>query len=262
MSPYAPATRTLVDIIYDTAARYPDAAAIDDGTVQLTYSELITDIEDSVVWLAARGIGRGDRIGIRMPSGSFSLYVAILATLAAGAAYVPVDADDPDERAELVFREANVAAVITEAGMTRGPGSSRGWRAGAPLSRDDAWIIFTSGSTGTPKGVAVTHRSAAAFVDAEARIFLLDNPIGKADFFALGGGSLSAAQLIAAVRQRYPQVTGADLYDGWVRWPSSSMSSSRGRQSSRGWYGRRRCSPRPRRCCCRFRWPRCAACSG
>ena len=80
LSPYAPAPRTLVDILYATAARYPDAAAIDDGTVQLTYSELITDIEDSVAWLAARGIGRGDRIGIRMPSGSYSLYVAILAT--------------------------------------------------------------------------------------------------------------------------------------------------------------------------------------
>ena len=177
----APTPRTLIDIIYETAARYPDAAAIDDGTVQLTYSELIGDIEASVEWLAARGIGRCDRIGIRMPSGSYALYVAILATLATGAAYVPVDADDPDERAELVFGEANVVGVITEAGLSRGPGSSRGWRATAPLARDDAWIIFTSGSTGTPKGVAVTHRGAAAFVDAEAQIFLRDNPIGPGD---------------------------------------------------------------------------------
>ena len=52
------------------------------------------------------GVGRGDRVGIRMPSGSYALYVAILSTLAAGAAYVPVDADDPAERAELVFGEA------------------------------------------------------------------------------------------------------------------------------------------------------------
>ncbi|BBX44661.1 non-ribosomal peptide synthetase [Mycobacterium cookii] len=181
LSPRAPSPRTLIDILNETAARYPEAAAIDDGTVQLTYSELITDIEASVAWLAARGIGRGDRIGIRMPSGSFALYEAILATLAAGAAYVPVDADDPDERADLVFGEANVVAVLGETGMTRGPGSSRGWRAGAPLTRDDAWIIFTSGSTGTPKGVAVTHRNAAAFVDAEAQMFLQDNPIGPGD---------------------------------------------------------------------------------
>jgi non-ribosomal peptide synthetase-like protein len=181
LSPLAAEPRTLIDILYDTAARHPDSPALDDGEVQLTYAELIADIEESVGWLAARGIGRGDRIGIRMPSGSYALYVAILATLATGAAYVPVDADDPDERAELVFTEANVVAVITEQGLVRWPGESRGWRAAAPLGRDDAWIIFTSGSTGTPKGVAVTHRSAAAFVDAESRMFLQDNPIGPGD---------------------------------------------------------------------------------
>jgi non-ribosomal peptide synthetase-like protein len=181
LSPHAPTPRTLVDILNDTAARHPDAPALDDGTVQLTYAELIADVEESVAWLAARGIGRGDRIGIRMPSGSYALYVAILSALATGAAYVPVDADDPDERAALVFGEAGVVGVITEQGLVRGPGSSRGWRASAPLSRDDAWIIFTSGSTGTPKGVAVTHRSAAAFVDAEARMFLQDNPLGPGD---------------------------------------------------------------------------------
>ena len=43
-----------------------------------------------------------------------------------------------------------------------------------PTLDDDAWIIFTSGSTGVPKGVAVTHRSAAAFVDAEADLFLAE----------------------------------------------------------------------------------------
>ena len=181
LSSFASEPRTLIDILNDTAARYPDAPALDDGEVQLTYAELISDIDESVEWLAARGIGRGDRIGIRMPSGNYALYVAILATLAAGAAYVPVDADDPDERAELVFGEADVVGIITERGLHRAQGESRGWRAGAPLGRDDAWIIFTSGSTGTPKGVAVTHRSAAAFVDAEAQMFLQSNPIGPGD---------------------------------------------------------------------------------
>jgi non-ribosomal peptide synthetase-like protein len=181
LSPKAPPPRTLIDVLYATAERHPDSPAIDDGDVQLTYAELVADIEESVKWLAARGIGRGDRIGIRMPSGSYALYVAILSTLAAGAAYVPVDADDPDERAALVFGEAGVVGVITEDGLVRGHGSSRGWRAGRPLGRDDAWIIFTSGSTGSPKGVAVTHRSAAAFIDAEAHIFQQDNPLGPGD---------------------------------------------------------------------------------
>ncbi len=45
-------------------------------------------------------------------SGTTDLYIAIMATLLVGAAYVPVDADDPEERARLVFGEADVAAVI------------------------------------------------------------------------------------------------------------------------------------------------------
>ena len=39
----------------------------------------------------------------------------------------------------------------------------------------------------------------------------VDGP--EADFFALGGGSLAGAQLVAALRRRFPQVTVADLYD-------------------------------------------------
>ncbi|MBB3603287.1 amino acid adenylation domain-containing protein [Mycolicibacterium sp. BK556] len=178
LSSHAPAPRTLIEILHDTAARYPDAAAIDDGTVQLSYADLIGRIDAEVARLGAHGVGRGDRVGVRMPSGKAELYVAILAILAAGAAYVPVDADDPDERAALVFGEAGVVAVVTDTGIA---GASPRHDTAAPSPEDDAWIIFTSGSTGTPKGVAVTHRNAAAFVDAEAQIFLQDNPIGPGD---------------------------------------------------------------------------------
>ena len=181
LSGRATSPRTLVDVLQDTAARYPDAAAIDDGEVQLTYAEVVTDIRAGARWLSTHGIGRGDRVGIRMPSGSYSLYLAILSVLAAGAAYVPVDADDPDERAALVFSEAGVVGILTEDGILPGTGTSHGRSAESPRVGDDAWIIFTSGSTGTPKGVAVTHRNAAAFVDAEARMFLRDNPIEPGD---------------------------------------------------------------------------------
>ena len=116
-----------------------------------------------------------------MPSGSYALYVAILSTLAAGAAYVRSTPTTPRSAPSWCSARPTSSAVITEQGLVRGPGPSRGWRAAAPLARDDAWIIFTSGSTGTPKGVAVTHRSAAAFVDAEAQMFLQDNPIGPGD---------------------------------------------------------------------------------
>ncbi|WP_305093708.1 Pls/PosA family non-ribosomal peptide synthetase [Prescottella sp. R16] len=182
-SSHAPAPRTLVDVLEATAAAHPDAVAVDDGHAPLTYRELLDEIASGAERLASAGVGAGDRVGVRMPSGSRELYVAILSVLAAGAAYVPVDADDPDERAELVFGEARVAAIVTGDGIAAGTAAARADSPGVrrPGLDDDAWIIFTSGSTGTPKGVAVTHRNAAAFVDAEARMFLPDSPLRPGD---------------------------------------------------------------------------------
>ncbi|MEC3978693.1 Pls/PosA family non-ribosomal peptide synthetase [Amycolatopsis sp. H20-H5] len=172
--------RTLLDILTETAATHPNAAALDDGTATLSYRKLVDEIDAYGLRLREQGIGVGDRVGVRISSGTAELYVAILAVLSVGAAYVPVDADDPEERAELVFGEAEVAAVVTDGGTIAVTGTP-GRREGMPSGTDDAWIIFTSGSTGKPKGVAVTHASAAAFVDAEAQLFLTEEPIGPGD---------------------------------------------------------------------------------
>ncbi len=178
----APAPRTLVDIFRETERAHPDAPALDNGAEVLTYTELAEAAEEVAEALHELGVGPGDRVGVRLSSGTVELYVAILGTLVAGAAYVPVDADDPDERARTVFGEAEVAAVIGEAvtitthGAPRAPAVPR-----EPTPADDAWVIFTSGSTGVPKGVAVSHRSAAGFVDAEARLFLQQRPLGPGD---------------------------------------------------------------------------------
>ena len=201
-----------MDVLQETATKYADEPALDDGHVSLSYRELLNQTTKFAARLTEAGIGPGDRVGVRISSGHNDLYVAILGTMQAGAAYVPVDADDPDERAELVFGEADVAATVgddLELTLTRpqpapipsddndnadgyfdypysarmdSSGTTDAPRAhGGPEPTDDAWIIFTSGSTGVPKGVAVTHRSAAAFVDAEARLFLQQEPIGPDD---------------------------------------------------------------------------------
>ncbi len=180
--------RTLVDILRLTAARHGDQPAVDDGHVLLTYAELLSEADGLADRLADAGVGRGGRVGVRMASGSADLYVGIAAVLISGAAYVPVDADDPPARAELVFGTADVDAVLLDdavvqrrtrpGAVVQTPGADR---PNPPAPDDDAWVIFTSGSTGAPKGVAVTHRSAAAFVDAEARLFVQDEPIGPAD---------------------------------------------------------------------------------
>ncbi|MFF1642559.1 Pls/PosA family non-ribosomal peptide synthetase [Streptomyces sp. NPDC058246] len=176
----AASPRTLVDVLDATVRAYPDEPALDDGHRCLTYRALAVEVEALRRRLSAAGVGLGDRVGVRVPSGTNELYVAILAVLAAGAAYVPVDAEDPDERAELVFGEAEVRAVVGAGHQLTVDGRSE-VSAARPGVEHDAWIIFTSGSTGRPKGVAVSHRSAAAFVDAEADLFLTEDPIGPGD---------------------------------------------------------------------------------
>src|SRR4051812_36498332 len=174
--------RTLLDVFRGTVQANPDSAAVDNGVEVLTYRELDEAAGELADQLNALGIGRGDYVGVRVRSGTIELYVAILGVLVSGAAYVPVDADDPDERARLVFDEARVAAVVGSSLTIADRHTPRSGPAPAPVDpADDAWVIFTSGSTGTPKGVAVTHRSAAAFVDAESRLFLRDAPISDGD---------------------------------------------------------------------------------
>lgn len=177
-----PEPRTLVDIFVETVNQFPDATALSGSDGSLTYGELAQKIDEQVNILADYGIGVGDRVGIRVPSGTTDLYVAILATLCAGAAYVPVDWDDPDSRAATVWQEAGVAAVYGARlmlTMHREVGAKV--EPEFPNLNNDAWIIFTSGSTGKPKGVAVSHRAAAALVDAEASMYLVDAPLAPGD---------------------------------------------------------------------------------
>ena len=162
----ATAGMTLLDIFEATVAAWGERPALDTPQAVLSYRELAAAAQAVAGRLRDGGVGPGDRVGVRVPSGTTDLYVAILGVLTSGAAYVPVDADDPAARAEQIFTDAGVCAVLGE-GLEltwRGPA---GGHLGRPTPDDDAWIIFTSGSTGAPKGVAVPHRAAAAFVLAE-----------------------------------------------------------------------------------------------
>jgi non-ribosomal peptide synthetase-like protein len=168
--PGAPGARTLIDVFAQTVSRFGDRIAVDAPDTVLSYEELSREVDELAARLRSIGIGAGDRVGVRVSSGAAQLYVAILGVLRSGAAYVPVDAEDPPARVEAIWKAAGVCAVIEEGLAIRelAPGCG----GGLPVTvDDDAWVIFTSGSTGTPKGVAVSHRSAAAFVDAETRLW-------------------------------------------------------------------------------------------
>ena len=148
----------------------------------LTYRALAAEVERLRRRLAAAGVGLGDRVGVRVPSGTNDLYVAILAVLAAGAAYVPVDAEDPDERAELVFGEAEVRRRRRRrARADRHTARSRRPPPAGPAPSTTRGSSSPPAPPASPRASPSAHRSAAAFVDAEAALFLTEEPIGPGD---------------------------------------------------------------------------------
>lgn len=104
----APPPRTLVDIFRETVERHPDVPALDNGATSLTYAEFEEAASDLAEQLHEVGVGPGAKVGVRVRSGTVDLYVAIMAILVAGGAYVPVDADDPEERARTVLDRKSV----------------------------------------------------------------------------------------------------------------------------------------------------------
>ncbi|WP_407445612.1 non-ribosomal peptide synthase/polyketide synthase [Rhodococcus sp. (in: high G+C Gram-positive bacteria)] len=153
---------TLVDLVAHQAQRTPDARAVlVEGARALPYSEFASRVNRLARALVADGIGPGDLVGVEMLR-SLDQFTAIHAVVTAGAAYVPIDPEQPASRTAHVLDTAAPARVLSAlpdtAGFSDAPLTDLDRR--APLHPDDlAYVLFTSGSTGRPKGVAISHRS-------------------------------------------------------------------------------------------------------
>ncbi|MET9344519.1 AMP-binding protein, partial [Nonomuraea sp. NPDC003804] len=143
----------------ETAAR-PDAPAIlgADGRC-LTYRQLDSATGALAGWLAARGVGPGDLVGVRLPRGP-ELITAMFGVLRAGAAYVPLDPAYPPERTAQIVADARCALILDEL-----PPALPEATAPAVVTHpaELAYLIYTSGSSGRPKGVMINHAAIGAY---------------------------------------------------------------------------------------------------
>ncbi|MBV8663848.1 MAG: amino acid adenylation domain-containing protein, partial [Hyphomicrobiales bacterium] len=125
--------------------------------------------------LRGKRVERGELVAVSLPKG-WEQVVAVLGVLYAGAAYVPIDPELPEERRNLLLTGSAARVILTRAALKE----ALAWPARLDLiavdrladdapemaldrsrtATDLAYVIFTSGSTGTPKGVMIDHRGA------------------------------------------------------------------------------------------------------
>jgi amino acid adenylation domain-containing protein len=186
----APAA-TLAGLVERQARQAPDATALVDGDVTVSYAELNSRAGRLARLFTGRGIGPEQIVALALPR-SVEMVVAIVAAGKAGAAYLPVDPGYPAERIAFMLADAAPALLCTTGQLAAGlppaevphlvlddPGSVAAALeqdaadpadAGrqAPLSQAaPAYVIYTSGTTGKPKGVVVTHAGLAHLASAK-----------------------------------------------------------------------------------------------
>ncbi|MFJ9732133.1 amino acid adenylation domain-containing protein [Streptomyces sp. NPDC101171] len=169
--------RRIDELVAARAAERPDATAVTDGRTRLSYAGLDKAANRVARALGELGVEHGDRVGVCMTRG-WELVVVLLGVLRAGAAYLPMEPDNPPERLARMVSAATPRLVVTAADFPAGPcrsvspaslAAAAGRQSPAPPARtgdagDAAYVICTSGSTGTPKPVAVAHRSVTALI--------------------------------------------------------------------------------------------------
>jgi len=110
--------RCIHDLFAEQAARTPEAEALSFEDGRLTYAELEARSNRLARHLQLRGAGPKAKVALRMES-SASFFIALLAILKTGAAYMPLDPTWPDSRVELLLEQAGAAVLIVQAAARR-----------------------------------------------------------------------------------------------------------------------------------------------
>ncbi|MGH7894257.1 MAG: class I adenylate-forming enzyme family protein [Candidatus Binatia bacterium] len=186
MPSFSPLLPTSPAFVRHQARRRGDAGGVVFGDRRHTYGELETAIDEFADWLARRGLGRGDAVGV-IAANEPAIVAMLYAVWGLGAVVVPLSTRASAAELARQLEHARARALICDAKrveiardgaaavgipvfacepslplhptIVRRPRRRLRGRPGDPRAEALAAIAYTSGSSGSPKGVMLTHRN-------------------------------------------------------------------------------------------------------
>jgi len=178
-------SRCVHDLVSDQVMIRPTAIAVDAWDGELQYAELANHSISLAHLLVSLGVGPEQTVGLCMDKSKWAI-VAMLATLYAGAAVLPLSGTSPLPRLESIVHDAGTKVILVNQSqksrlecleantvvvdttlMANIPTIMELPQVGI-TSQNIAWVVYTSGSTGTPKGVLLEHQSLCTSLTAHA----------------------------------------------------------------------------------------------
>lgn len=167
---------TIHELYENYALEHPSDCAVEDEGRTLSYLELNQKANQLARYLRLKGITHETTVAFYMER-SMDMFICILAILKAGAAYLPLSSEQPQERLSFLLKDTQAPIVLINEAIESQFADYSGEiihlkqvekellglenaNLNLKISSDQlTYIIYTSGSTGVPKGVLVEHQS-------------------------------------------------------------------------------------------------------
>ena len=171
---------TFVDLFKKQVDKSPEEIAIVDSKSSITYTQTNQYSDCIAKELIRLGIKENNFVGIMLPRCK-EFMVSVIGIMKAGAAYLPLDNEYPQDRIAYMMADSEANVLITKRSIYKEKGiqvenvifidefdfnveCNQELPSKAPTGENMAYMIYTSGSTGKPKGVMIRHKSLAAFL--------------------------------------------------------------------------------------------------
>lgn len=210
-----PLNKCIHQLIENTALTSPDAIALKQEGISITYRELEHRSNKYAHYLISKGVKQDVPVIIYMER-SADMVLLILAVLKSGGAYVPVDLAYPHDRLEYVIKDSGNPLILAQHKFKNYLQTfnnvifiedividSQNSESSIPninhSSSQLAYIIYTSGSTGKPKGVAIEHSTVVNYISWCNDYYFNNREFGNFGFYSSLSFDLTVTSIFCAL---------------------------------------------------------------